>query len=115
MQARKKPLIIESAEVCMGCHSMKGVDKVFKNKEKVSVFVNANDFKDTVHGFLSCDSCHTKISLDTHPGTASVFESKSAFVLDAAKACRMCHSDEQLKRKTVSCGHRKQTECTPLY
>jgi len=95
----KKAPVIESGEVCMGCHSMKGVDKVFKNKEKVSVFVNADDFKDTVHGFLSCDSCHTKISLDTHPGTASVFESKSAFALDAAKSCRMCHSDEQLKAK----------------
>lgn len=95
----KKAPVIESAEICMGCHAMKGVDKVFKNKEKVSVFVNADDFKDTVHGFLSCDSCHTKISLDTHPGNASVFESRNAFALDAARACRMCHSDEQLKAK----------------
>jgi len=95
----KKAPIIESAEVCMGCHSMKGVDKVFRNKEKVSVFVNAEDFRKTVHGSLSCDSCHTKISLETHPGTASVFESKSAFVLDASKACSMCHSDAQLKAK----------------
>ena len=97
-RAKKAP-IIENAEICMGCHSMKGVDKVFRNREKVSVFVKAEDFKDTVHGFLSCDSCHTKISLETHPGTANVFESRSAFAMDAAKACKMCHSDEQLKAK----------------
>lgn len=95
----KKIPIIENAEICMGCHSMKGVDKVFRNREKVSVFVKAEDFKDTVHGSLSCDSCHTKISLETHPGTANVFESRNAFSLDAAKACKMCHSDEQLKAK----------------
>jgi predicted CXXCH cytochrome family protein len=95
----KKAPIIENAEICMSCHSMKGVDKVFRNKEKVSVFVNAEDFKDTVHGFLSCDSCHAKISLETHPGTANVFESRSAFALDAARACIRCHSSEQLKAK----------------
>ena len=95
----KKAPVIENADVCMGCHAMKGVDKVFRNKEKVSVFVDAKDFQNTVHGFLSCDSCHTKISLETHPGTANVFESKNAFVLDASQACRMCHSEEQLRAK----------------
>jgi len=94
--AKKLPLF-ENAGACMGCHSSREADKVFKDKERISVFVSENDFKNTVHGALNCTDCHPKVSLETHPGR--VFESKSAFLTDASGICRTCHTDSQLKAK----------------
>lgn len=93
----KKPPVLESADMCMACHSTRDMAKIFRNNEKLSVFVNEDDFKSTVHGFLSCTDCHQKISMESHPGRA--FDSRSAFALDASSACRTCHSDTQLQAK----------------
>ncbi len=94
--AKKIPLL-ENAEVCMGCHSSKEADKVFKNKDRISVFVSENDFKNTVHGSLNCNDCHPTVSPETHPGRA--FDSKRAFLKDASGVCRNCHTDSQLRAK----------------
>ncbi len=64
--AKKLPLF-ENAGACMGCHSSKGINKVFTDKDRISVFVSKNDFKNTVHGALNCTDCHPKVSLETHP------------------------------------------------
>jgi predicted CXXCH cytochrome family protein len=96
--AKKAPLI-ESAEVCMSCHSVKGMDKKFRNTEKMSVYVDLNEFSGSAHSSLSCDGCHAGISPDTHPGDAKTYDSKRAFVLSASKACSNCHSNDKLKAK----------------
>lgn len=93
----KKAEILDNSRMCMTCHTSKGIAKIFRNKEKMSVFVRADDFRSTVHGMLKCTDCHSKISMETHPGRS--FDSKSAFVLDAAKACGSCHPDDQLRAK----------------
>jgi aryl carrier-like protein len=94
--ARKIP-VVENAGACFGCHSSGEVVKVFKDKDKMSVFVAEDDFKYTVHSALSCTDCHQKVSLETHPGR--VIESRSAFAKEASGACRACHADTQLKAK----------------
>jgi predicted CXXCH cytochrome family protein len=96
--AKKTPLM-ESAEVCMGCHSVRSMEKKFRNKEKLNLFVDLGEFSGTVHSSMTCDSCHTGISPDTHPGDAKTFDSKKAFLLSAYKTCSNCHSDEKLKSK----------------
>ncbi len=96
----KKAEIVDNAGACMSCHSSREFSKTFKNKEKMSVFVNADDFKGTVHAFLSCTDCHQKVSLNAHPGRSS-YDSREAFLLAASAACRNCHSDTQLKAKPV--------------
>lgn len=93
----KKAPVLESAGMCMTCHSSKGISKVFRNNERMSVFVKADDFKGSVHSSLSCTDCHRKISMATHPGRE--FASKTAFLAETGKACRTCHTDQQLKSK----------------
>jgi len=95
----KKPDILEKGGMCMSCHASQGMTKVFKNNEKLSVTVRPGDFKVTVHSSLNCTDCHQKISLESHPGT--VYETRSAFILEAAAACRTCHPDSQLNAKPV--------------
>lgn len=94
--AKKAPLS-EDSGMCLACHATKGLEKVFGNKEKMSVFVNADELGNSVHSVLGCDDCHQNVSMSTHPGRS--FNSRSAFALDAATACRMCHPDDQLKAK----------------
>jgi len=80
---------------CMACHGSGGFFKVFQNQEKMSVFVNISDFRDSVHRSLSCIDCHDKSKGHTHPGR--VIESRRAFVNDAASGCRKCHPDEKVE------------------
>ncbi len=96
----KKAEIVDNSGACMTCHSSREFSKTFKNREKMSVFVNADDFKGTVHAFLNCTDCHQKVSLSAHPGRSS-YDSREAFILAASAACRNCHSDTQLKAKPV--------------
>lgn len=95
----KKASIVDNSPMCMTCHSSAKLTKVFKNNEKLSVFVKADDFRNTPHSSLSCTDCHKKISMATHPGR--VFDSRSAFSLEASNACRTCHTDAQLQAKPI--------------
>ncbi len=94
----KKVDILENAGACMACHASQGMTKIFRNNEKLSVYVSQGDFKTTVHRSLNCTDCHQKISLESHPGSG-VYESRSVFALEAAAACRTCHPDSQLNAK----------------
>lgn len=94
--AQKLP-VLENAGACMGCHASKDLAMVFKNKEKMSVFIAQGDFRKTAHGALSCTDCHQQVSLEAHPGR--VVESRSVFAKESSGACRNCHSDSQLKAK----------------
>jgi len=88
------------AQICLMCHSDKGLTKTFKSKENLSLFVDAKLFKDSVHSFLTCTSCHTDISLENHP-PGMTYKSKKEFAVKASKSCRMCHTDEQLYKKDI--------------
>src|SRR5574340_1001096 len=65
--AKKTPLS-EDAAMCLSCHGTKGMEMVFTNKEKMSVFVNADEFGSSVHSALGCAACHQNISMSDHPG-----------------------------------------------
>ena len=73
LASAKKTDITQNSGMCMGCHSSQEFTKTFRNKEKMSVFVNEKDFKGSVHRFLSCTDCHGKISPDTHPGNSAMY------------------------------------------
>ncbi|MBA4372117.1 MAG: hypothetical protein C0402_04580 [Thermodesulfovibrio sp.] len=92
------PLIIKAGN-CMGCHAVKDSTKLFTNKETMSVFIDQKDFQKTVHASLQCTDCHRRVFLDNHPGRD--IESKKNFIEESAAACRNCHRDEQLKKKTA--------------
>lgn len=93
-----RPPVLENAGACMACHASKDLAMVFKNKEKISIFVAENDFRRTVHVALNCTECHQDVSLETHPGKR-VADSRSAFAKEASGACRNCHADSRLKAR----------------
>ena len=89
----------EEAAMCMGCHANQDVVKTFGNKEKLSVRISERHFKDSVHGFLTCTSCHSTVSMDNHP--SANYASRRAFAVQISTACKGCHSDEQLMAKPM--------------
>ncbi|MFZ1915974.1 MAG: hypothetical protein WAU58_00245 [Terriglobales bacterium] len=69
---------------CLACHSDKTMT-VKRGNRTVSLFVDAKRFGTSVHGVLSCTSCHASLDgkdLPHDPGVAPV-------------QCGACHSDEQ--------------------
>jgi predicted CXXCH cytochrome family protein len=89
----------EEAAMCMGCHANQGVVKTFTNKEKLSVQISDSHFNDSVHGFLTCTSCHSSVSMDSHP--SAQYASRKAFAAQVSIACKQCHGDEQLMAKPM--------------
>ncbi len=89
----------EEAAVCMSCHSTQDAVKTFRNREKLSVRIAESHFRDSVHSFLTCTSCHSAVSMESHP--SAQYASRQEFVEQISKACRGCHSDEQLRVKPI--------------
>lgn len=86
------------SEICITCHSQKGMYKKFASNERMSVFVDTKQFKSSVHSSIGCDGCHPNM-LGNHPGRD--FKSREEFIAAASKACRTCHPDEKLKAKNM--------------
>jgi len=89
----------EEAAMCMGCHANQDVVKTFGNRDKLSVRISESHFKDSVHSFLTCTSCHNNVSMDNHP--SAKYASKREFAVLISKACKGCHSNEQLMVKPM--------------
>lgn len=51
---------------CLGCHQDENLSKQDARGKKVSLFVSEAEFKNSVHGKLSCSSCHARIKDDAH-------------------------------------------------
>ncbi len=66
---------------CMKCHSQKDLSKVVDGK-KVSLYVDINQFNNSVHKVNSCVKCHTNMS-----------NSKNPVCLNSGKVdCSICHT-----------------------
>lgn len=87
--------VVEKAGRCMGCHASRDLVKVFNDKGTMSVFVNADDFRQTVHAQRLCTDCHRRVFIDSHPGRE--IENRNSFAKEAADGCRNCHPDAQLR------------------
>ncbi len=89
--------LAQGPDPCLSCHASQGLAITFRNSERVSGFVDANRLQASVHGALSCQVCHTDISMDHHPGGKS--ESTADFRQKASRACRTCHAEDRLKAR----------------
>ncbi|HJZ13263.1 MAG TPA: cytochrome c3 family protein, partial [Acidobacteriota bacterium] len=71
-----------SDSLCLECHSDTGLSKKTPDGKEVSLYVNGDTFKPSVHGGNSCISCHDDISEIPHPEALKKVE------------CATCHSSE---------------------
>jgi predicted CXXCH cytochrome family protein len=93
-QADNVVLSVE-AQGCLECHGKLGINKTLENKESLRAYVDAEQFRVSVHNSLNCSDCHTDFSAGEHPRRR--FRSKEQYKIKAALVCRKCHQLEKIK------------------
>ena len=73
----------QSVEDCMECHSDKELTGTVNDTIEVSMYVNLDDYKQSVHADLDCIDCHSTIKALDHPETLPPV------------ICGQCHEDAQ--------------------
>ncbi len=96
----QKGALSDEAQMCTGCHSDKNLTKKLDNKEVLSLFINGDQFANSIHNTIGCAGCHTDISMENHPQVKKI-KSKKEYTVNSSKACTMCHTDEQFKKKPI--------------
>jgi cytochrome c3-like protein len=87
-----EPQVKFSGEVekCLMCHSDKTLSTELPSKEKMSLYVNPNEFSSSIHGDkLSCTDCHSDISDYPHP--VKELKNRRAYSLAFYEGCKRCH------------------------
>ncbi|OGU58649.1 MAG: hypothetical protein A2V66_03835 [Ignavibacteria bacterium RBG_13_36_8] len=70
----------DESEICFECHGDRTLITE-KNGKEVSLFVNSNRFKKSVHADIGCISCHQDVNLDDLPHNENL----------AKVDCSICH------------------------
>lgn len=68
---------------CLGCHGQEGITKTLVDGRTVSLMVNQDVFKASVHRDVGCISCHSEAASVPHPAPMG------------RVACGSCHAEEQ--------------------
>jgi hypothetical protein len=77
---------------CLGCHSVKGLEKKLANGEKLSLHVDGPAFAKSVHSPIGCAVCHRNIALEPHPPLKKKIASTRENSLALAMVCNSCHA-----------------------
>jgi hypothetical protein len=104
-----------SGDVCLSCHGMAGFEKE-EGGRKISLSVDAQAFKKSVHAPLGCTACHSDAATIPHPPTlkpvqCALCHNEVAKIYDGsvhgrathngdkdAATCRDCHGTHDIRR-----------------
>jgi cytochrome b subunit of formate dehydrogenase len=96
-------------EDCLACHGDSGLSTE-RNGKSVSLFVNPNKFKASIHGAMfTCVECHTDLKASPHDGQP------------AKVNCATCHADQQaaydksFHAKAIAAGDNKAATCVDCH
>lgn len=93
-------VLSDDAQMCLGCHSDKKLTKQLENKEVLSLFINGDEFANSVHNPINCGGCHTDISMENHPQIKKI-KNKKEYTANSSKTCSVCHPNDLLKQKPI--------------
>ncbi|MEW6214858.1 MAG: cytochrome c3 family protein [Nitrospirota bacterium] len=94
-----KGVLSDEAQMCLGCHSSKDLTKQLDDKEILALYINGDEFADSIHNVIGCAGCHMDISMENHP--VRKIKSKKEYTANASIVCTMCHTDDQLRKKPM--------------
>jgi hypothetical protein len=95
---------------CLGCHQDESLSKQDARGQKVPLFVSEERFKKSVHGKLSCSTCHARVTDDAHAEGGK----KAA---DKRVTCGSCHRKiekeyhESLHARAIVKGTERAAHC----
>lgn len=96
---------------CLKCHKLERLEKILPTGEKMKLYINPEEFGNSVHGSLDCLSCHQDINVKEHPKPVKISSIRDYREL-VSKNCLNCHMLEALspihkgivKEKKFSCA-----------
>ena len=108
-------------QACLGCHSNPGQQMKAANGESISLYIDPDAFKTSVHGAKSaaCVMCHTQIS--GYPHREYKPADRRQVTLDLYQACKQCHSDnyekslDSVHQRALASGNRLGAVCTDCH
>lgn len=103
---------INEIQYCLMCHRH-DLKKILGSKEVLFLSVNEAEYKSSIHGNLSCSSCHLEFSKTKHP--VKTFKNKREYSALATKACSTCHTDEQLRKSPVHSSLLAKASCVECH
>lgn len=78
---------------CLDCHSDPDLRMIFPNGETLSLSINAEDFRHSVHGTrLACTDCHQRNLEVPHEAPAWIQSPRQLAVVEY-ESCKRCHFD----------------------
>jgi hypothetical protein len=89
----------DDAAACLECHGQRGLTFKFQDGESMDTFVDPKKYQASMHGSLSCSSCHTEFSAQDHPERK--FKNREQYATKTSAVCRTCHPEDQLKKILV--------------
>ena len=111
--AVKRVKFTQSSDYCLNCHG-KAIHLTLGDGSKLSLKVDRTHIESSVHRKLTCSDCHFGFSAKAHP--LREFESKRAYTVASAVACRRCHYKEYTEtfesvHNTVAGGGAACSDC----
>jgi predicted CXXCH cytochrome family protein len=93
----------ETEQYCLSCHGKPSISLTFPSGEKLSLYIDAEKLKDSIHSPLGieCEACHTNIT--TYPHPANPYTTARELSRSYYMACEKCHSDQY--NKTLDSMH----------
>ncbi|MCS7214851.1 MAG: cytochrome c family protein [Thermodesulfovibrio sp.] len=99
---------VSFSEYCMSCHKF-DISKTLPSKEKISLRVNEQEIKKSVHGKFQCLVCHDDFSKVKHP--VYNFKDKKQYTAEMTKICTKCHTDKELQKNPAHYALTKTASC----
>lgn len=75
---------------CLTCHAEKNLGVVDADGKPKDLYIPPQPYRDSAHGLLPCNACHTGFSHDPH----QMVSNGEFFAQTANEACRNCHDDQ---------------------
>lgn len=106
-------------ESCVGCHSTPGLSVELANGDVLPLTVDHEVFRSSVHGSLTCVSCHVNIAGYPHPKLTAA--DRRGFQMERYQQCRTCHADQYQESldsnhaRELAAGNRNAAICTDCH
>lgn len=82
-----------SSDFCLDCHGDPELSMTFPNGETLSLFVDSEDFRHSVHGTrLACADCHLRNVATPHEAPEWI-QSRRQLAVVEYESCKRCHFD----------------------
>lgn len=104
---------------CLKCHS-KGLKKKLEDGEVMSLKINVDEFKTSVHNVIGCTGCHRDIPDAKHPSKQPI-ENRRAYSLKHNQTCSQCHETKYAEYKSgihaslVEAGNEESPLCSDCH